>query len=251
VELSATAASIIGGALVGVAFGAVEGAVVDLAVTQPLRVHAFHDGGWSTAEVGTAAVHGGLLSGVLGGVAPALPAALRLPGASRTGPDTPPTTAAEDLGELDGIISAALDPARRGALGPLFRPGVHETPTASFTPDQLPAARLLEAEGRSVHARPDPAALVRSSPTDGGRLTELMRPAEPTSAAVEQAILEANARLAPQGSGDIVIDARGSGLDVDTAGQGLLTAITRVLGQGHEPPDSVRFVFDDRSIWFP
>lgn len=251
VELSATAATIISGALVGVAFGAVEGAVVDMAVAQPLRVEAFHDGGYSATEVGTAAAGGGLLSGVLGGIAPALPVVLRLPGSARTSPEATPPTAADDLGELDSRISAALDPGNRGALGPLFRPGIHETPTASFTPEQLPAARLLESEGHSVHARADPAALVRSSPTDGGRLTELVRPGEPTSAAVENAILDANARLARNGSGDIVIDARGTDLDVDTAGQGLLAAITRVMGQGHEPPDSVRFVFDDRDIWFP
>jgi uncharacterized protein YukE len=244
VELSAAAASIIGGALAGVAFGAVEGAVVDMAVTQPLRVHAFHDGGWSTSEVATSAMAGGAFGGVLRGVGAALP------GRAVPGPP-PPTTAADDLGEIDGLISAALDPANRGALGPLFRVGVHETPTASFTPEQLPAARLLESEGRSVHARTDPAALVRSSPDDGGRLTELVRPPEPTGPAVENAILDANGRLARQGSGDIVIDARGTGLDVDTAGQGLVAAITRLMTQGHEPPDSVRFVFDDRSIYFP
>lgn len=241
VELSATAATIIGGALAGVAFGAAEGAVVDVAVTQPLRVEAFHDGGYSGTEVAGSAVGGGLVGGVLGGLAPALGRVL----------PTPPRTAGEDLAEIDGRISAALDPGTRGALGPLFRTGVHETPAASFTPDQLPAARLLESEGHSVHARTDPAALVRSSPTDRGRLTELMRPEEPTGAAVENAILEANGRLARQGSGDIVVDARGSGLDVDTAGRGLVAAISRVLAQGDEPPDSVRFVLDDRSIYFP
>ncbi|MDT7741541.1 MAG: hypothetical protein QOE59_619, partial [Actinomycetota bacterium] len=185
---------------------------------------------------------GGILGGAVGGVGAALPRALRT---------APPATVADDLGEIDGLISTALDPANRGALGPLFRVGVHETPTASFTPEQLHAARLLESEGRSVHARTDPAALVRSSPGDGGRLTELVRPPEPTGAAVENAILDANGRLARHGSGDIVIDARGTGLDVDTAGQGLVAAITRLLTQGHEPPDSVRFVFDDRSIYFP
>lgn len=243
VELSATAAAIAGGALVGVAFGAVEGAVVDMAVTQPLRVHAFHDGGWSAAEVATTAMSGGALGGVLGGVGAVLP------GRALTTP--PPTTAADDLGEIDGLISAALDPGNRGALGPLFRVGVHETPTASFAPEQLPAARLLESEGHSVHARTDPAALVRSSPGDRGRLTELVRPPEPTAPAVENAILDANGRLARHGSGDVVIDARGTGLDVDTAGQGLVAAITRLMTQGHEPPDSVRFVFDDRDIYFP
>ena len=246
VELSATAAAIAGGALVGVAFGAVEGAVVDTAVTQPLRVHAFHDGGWSATEVATAAMSGGaaggVLSGVLGGLGVAVPRAL---------PTPPPATVAEDLGEIDGLISTALDPANRGALGPLFRVGVHETPTASFTPEQLPAARLLESEGRSVHARTDPAALVRSSPGDGGRLTELVRPAEPTGPAVENVILDANGRLARHGSGDIVVDARGTGLDADTAGRGLVAAITRLMTQGHEPPDSVRFVFDDHDIYFP
>jgi uncharacterized protein YukE len=253
VELSATAAAIVSGALVGVAFGAVEGAVVDMAVTQPLRVHAFHDGSWSASEVVTSAMAGGAFGGVLRGVGAALPAravparALPDPAPAQAGP----ITAAEDLGEIDGLISAALDPANRGALGPLFRVGVHETPAASFGPEQLPAARLLESEGHSVHARTDPAALVRSSPGDGGRLTELLRPAEPTGPAVESAILDANGRLARLGSGDIVIDARGTGLDVDTARQGLVAAITRILTQGHEPPDSVRFVFDDRSIYFP
>jgi uncharacterized protein YukE len=244
VELSATAAAVAGGALVGVAFGAVEGAVVDMAVTQPLRVHAFHDGGWSTAEVATAAMSGGAFGGVLGGVGAALP------GRAATTPP-PPTTVADDLGEIDGLISTALDPGNRGALGPLFRVGVHETPTASFAPEQLPAARLLESEGHSVHARTDPAALVRSSPGDRGRLTEIVRPHEPTGPAVENAILEANGRLARNGSGDVVIDARGTGLDADTAGQGLVAAITRLMTQGHEPPDSVRFVFDDRDIYFP
>ena len=255
VELSATAASIVGGALVGVAFGAVEGAVVDMAVAQPLRVQAFHDGGYSAAEAAMSAVTGGLLGGASGAVAPVVRGAvsagrgLDLPTSPAAGPA--PSSALEDLGELDGIISAALDPANRGALGPLFRIGVHETPTASFTPGQLPAARLLESEGHSVHARTDPAALVRSSPADGGRLTELMRPDEPTSAAVENAILDANSRLARNGSGDIVIDARGTDLDADTAGKGLVAAITRLMTQGHEPPDSIRFVFDDRDIYFP
>ncbi|MCD2197910.1 hypothetical protein LQ327_31525 [Actinomycetospora endophytica] len=243
VELSATAATIVAGALVGITFGAVEGAVVNMAVTQPLRVQAFHDGGYSTAEVATSATAGGLLSGALGGVAAGVrPVAGGAPA---------PRSAAEDLAELDSRITAALDPANRGALGPLFRVGLHETPTATFTPAQRPAATLLEDEGHSVHARPDPAALVRSSPADGGRLTELMRPAEPTGAAVENAILEANGRLARNGSGDIVVDARGTTLDENAAGEGLVAAITRIMSQGHEPPDSIRFVFDDRSIWFP
>lgn len=240
VELSATAATIVSGALVGVVFGAVEGAVVDMAVTQPLRVQAFHDGGYSAPEVGHSAISGGLLSGALGGIAGAL-----------ARPATGAASAVDDLAELDSRITAALDPAHRGALGPLFRPGIHETPSATFTPAQRPAAELLEQEGHSVHARPDPAALVRSSSTDGGRLTELMRPTEPTGPAVENAILDANGRLARNGSGDIVIDARGTALDEDAAGEGLVAAITRILSQGHEPPDSIRFVFDDRSIWFP
>jgi uncharacterized protein YukE len=252
VELSATAAAIVGGALTGVAFSAVEGAVVDMAVTQPLRVAAFGDGGFSASEVGTTALTSGLIGGALGGLRPVV--GLRFP---TTGPRQPaPTSVAEDLGELDGRISAALDPGSPGALGPLFRPGIHETPTATFTPEQLPAARLLESEGRSVHVHtgtaPDgPAALVRSSAGDRGRLTELVRPAEPTPDAVERALLDANGRLEPRGSGDIVIDARGTGLDVDAAGHGLSAAITRLMVSGHEPPDSVRFVFDDRSIWFP
>lgn len=250
VELSATAATIISGALVGVVFGAVEGAVVDMAVTQPLRVEAFHDGGYSASEATTSAVTGGLFSGALGGIAGAAarPATAR---AARGANDPVPTSAADDLAELDSRISAALDPANRGALGPLFTPGIHETPAATFTPSQRPAARLLGDEGHSVHARTDPAALVRSSPADRGQLTELMRPTEPTSAAVENALLDANSRLARSGSGAIVIDARGTDLDVDAAGEGLVAAITRIMTQGHEPPDSVRFVFDDRSIYFP
>ena len=260
VELSATAASIMGGAVVGVGFGAVQGVVVDMAVTQPVRVQGFHDGGWSASEVTASAVGGGAFGGLLGGIAPVVPKLLPTPSPvpdelPTTGPAQVPTSAprtvADDLAEIDGRISAALDPANHGALGPLFRPGVHETPAAAFTPDQLPAARLLESEGHSVHARTDPAALVRSSPADGGRLTELVRPAEPTSGAVERAILDANGRLSPRGSGDIVIDARGTDLDVDTAGHGLVAAITRLMTQGHEPPDSIRFVFDDHSIWFP
>lgn len=260
VELSATAAAIISGALVGVTFGAVEGAVVDVAVTQPLRVQVFGDGGWSASEVAGAAATGGLFGGVLGGVASAVPRPVPgvLPEVVPTtrmwvpgGPVPPPRSLTDDLGELDGRISAALDPANRGALGPLFRPGVHETPTASFTPAQLPTARLLGDEGRSVHARTDPAALVRSSPADRGRLTELVRPEQPTVEAVENAILDANRRLADDGSGEIVLDARGTGLDEATANQGLVAAMTKVLTRGEEPPDAVRLVFDDRSTHFP
>lgn len=255
VELSATAATIIGGALVGATFGAVEGAAVDLTVTQGLRVGVFGDGEYSAGETTAAAVTGGLFGGVLGGVA----GAVARPGGATT-PGSPPGAApggsvpgsvADDLAEIDNRITAALDPANHGALGPLFRPGLHETPTATFTPAQRPAAQLLETEGHSVHARTDPAALVRSSPADRGRLTELMRPEQPTSASVENAILDANSRLARRGSGDIVIDARGSALDENAAGEGLVAAISRIMTQGHEPPDSIRFVFDDRSIWFP
>lgn len=249
VELSATAASIVGGAVAGVGFGAADAAVVDMAVTQPVRVAMFHDGGYSTPEaVGSAVtggVAGGLTGGILGGVLGGAPGRSSVPAGA----------APRDLRELDGVISAALDPAHRGALGPLFRSGVHETPTSALVPVQRPAARLLAAEGHSVHPRAvpgsSPGALVRSSPSDPGRLTELACPDAPTPDAIENAILEAGGRLDRHGAGDLVLDGRSVGLSVDAAGEGLATAVDRATTHGLALPESIRFVFDTMSIHYP
>lgn len=238
VQLSATAASILGGALTGMAFGAVEAAAVDVAVTQPLRVEVFGDGGWSAREALTSATAGGAIGAALGGVAA---------GAARGGAGA---GAADDLRDLDAAITAALDPARRGTLGPLFRPGIHEGPASGFTPAQRRGAELLADEGASVHPAGD-LALVRSSPTDRGRVTDLARLEAPTEEAVENAVLESAGRLARAGDGDLVLDVRAVGLPVDTAGQGLVRAVERATAQRLDLPDSIRFVFDDRSIHFP
>ncbi|GLZ51285.1 WXG100 family type VII secretion target [Actinomycetospora sp. NBRC 106378] len=238
VELSATAAAILGAVLVGAVFGAVEAAVVDLAVAQPLRVEAFGRGGYSLDEAAGAAVTGGAFGGVLGGIARGVGG-----GAVRTVQD--------DLGALDGRISAALDPASRGALGPLFRPGVHESPGAAFPPEQAHTAQLLGSEGRSVHARTDGAALVRIGAGDRGSVTRLTVPEVSSASAVEAAVLEGSGRLARQGGGDLVVDGRMIALDVDEAGKGLLAAVLRAKAEGLELPSSIRFVFDEGSIFWP
>ncbi len=67
VTLSETAAMIVATALVGAAFGAVEGAAVDVAVAQPIRVLGFHDGGFSLSELESSFVYGGGTGFVLGG----------------------------------------------------------------------------------------------------------------------------------------------------------------------------------------
>lgn len=262
VELSATAASIVGGTLTGAAFGAGEAAVVDMAVTQPVRVEAFGDGGYSGTEVAGAAAAGGLFGGALGGFAarPAAAPPFPLAPPSPLG-DLVPTAfpvarpVAPDLSEIDGRITAALDPSQRGALGPLFRAGIHQPAFVRFAPEQWPSARLLATGGGSVHASPvpgaDPGALVRVSPTDIGRFTELGRPETPTVDGVENAILEAGGRLARNGHGDLVLDGRGVGLPVDVAGEGLANAAARATEHGLPFPQSIRFVFDEGSIWFP
>ena len=66
VELSATAGAIAGGILSGGAFGAVEAAAVDVAVAQPIRIEAFHDGGFRLGEVEQSMVAGGALGGLVG-----------------------------------------------------------------------------------------------------------------------------------------------------------------------------------------
>lgn len=243
-ELSVTAATITGGALVGAVFGAGEAAVVNLAVTQPLRVEAFGDGAYSAAQMAEATATGAFFGGALGGAL------------GRSVVTAGPTgrTAADDLRELDGIISAALDPASRGALGPLFRAGVHETPATPLAPHQRPVAHLLASEGESVHPRSGalgPGALVRADPADPGRLTQLARPEAATTAAVEDEILEAGGRLARHGGGDLVLDGRAVGLRVDTAGDGLSRAVERASAQGLALPTSIRFVFDGTSIYYP
>ncbi|MCD2186686.1 WXG100-like domain-containing protein [Actinomycetospora soli] len=245
VELSATAAAILGGVVVGAVFGAVEAAAIDLAVAQPLRVEAFGRGGYSLDEAGSAAVAGGAFGGVLGGIARGL--AVPSPG---PGPAAP-RGIADDLGALDGRISAALDPASRGALGPLFRPGVHESPGATFSPEQVPTARLLESEGMSVHARADAGALVRADAGDRGRFVELTVPEVSSASSVEAAVLEGSGRLARQGGGDLVVDGRMIALDVDEAGKGLLAAVLRAKAEKLELPTSIRFVFDEGSIFWP
>ncbi len=158
---------------------------------------------------------------------------------------------ADDLGVLDGRISAALDPSSRGALGPLFRPGVHESPGAAFSPEQVPTARLLESEGMSVHARADAGALLRAHPGDRGRFVELTVPEVSSAESVEAAVLEGSGRLARQGGGDLVVDGRMIALDVDEAGKGLLAAVLRAKDEGLELPTSIRFVFDEGSIFWP
>lgn len=243
VELSATAAAILGGVLVGAVFGAVEAAVVDLAVAQPLRVEAFGRGGYSLDEAGGAALAGGALGGVLGGIAGGLGAGAARPATARTVQD--------DLGALDSRISAALDPSSRGALGPLFRPGVHESPGAAFSPEQAHTAQLLGSEGRSVHARTDGAALVRIGAGDRGSFTQLTVPEVSSASAVEAAVLESSGRLARQGGGDLVVDGRMIALDVDEAGKGLLAAVLRAKAEGLELPTSIRFVFEEGSIFWP
>lgn len=263
VELSATAAAILGGVVVGAVFGAVEAAVVDLAVAQPLRVEAFGRGGYSLDEVGTAAATGGAFGGVLGGIAGGLGAGgaaaggLRASRSEVAGADAAPPggaparSLADDLGALDSRIAAALDPSSRGALGPLFRPGVHESPGASFSPEQVPTARLLESEGLSVHARADAGALVRADAGDRGRFVELTVPEVSSAGSVEAAVLEGSGRLARQGGGDLVVDGRMIALDVDEAGKGLLAAVLRAKDEGLELPSSIRFVFDEGSIFWP
>lgn len=246
VELSATAAAILGGVVVGAVFGAVEAAAVDLAVAQPLRVEAFGRGGYSLDEAGRAATLGGVFGGVLGGISGGLAGA-----APRPAPGAAPSGLADDLGALDGRISAALDPSSRGALGPLFRPGVHESPGAAFSPEQVPTARLLESEGLSVHARTDAGALVRADAGDRGRFVELTVPEVSSASSVEAAVLEGSGRLARQGGGDLVVDGRIIALDVDEAGKGLLAAVLRAKAEGLELPTSIRFVFDEGSIFWP
>ncbi len=260
VELSATAAAILGGVVVGAVFGAVEAAVVDLAVAQPLRVEAFGRGGYSLDEVGRAAAVGGIFGGVLGGISGGLAGAAPRPAPTPSGlagadPHPAPGSAtsglADDLGALDGRISAALDPSSRGALGPLFRPGVHESPGAAFSPEQVPTARLLESEGLSVHARTDAGALVRADAGDRGRFVELTVPEVSSASSVEAAVLEGSGRLARQGGGELVVDGRMIALDVDEAGKGLLAAVLRAKAEGLELPTSIRFVFDEGSIFWP
>ena len=129
---------------------------------------------------------------------------------------------------------------------------MHETPAASFAPHQLPAARLLEDQGFSVHARTDTGAMVRTDPADRGRIVEITEPEVATVDGVEAAVLEAAGRLARQGRGEVMVDGRAVGLDVEVGGAGLVAAVQRARAEGLELPSSVQFVFDgDVSVFWP
>lgn len=65
---AAVLAEIVASAAVYAAVGALESAVIDVAVTQPIRVEGFRDGGYSAGEIATVSAGGALLGGAGGAV---------------------------------------------------------------------------------------------------------------------------------------------------------------------------------------
>jgi len=147
VELSATAASIIGSAVAFGAVGGLEAAAVDIVVAQPIRVEGFHDGGYSFDEVTSSAESGSILGGLAGGGGAAFRAMRGLDGVPVT-PAEAPTTGIQDVlagepaappvagaatGGADVFPSGgltALDDAGAGAAAPPTGP---LTPSSTFT----------------------------------------------------------------------------------------------------------------------
>lgn len=247
VELSSTAAAIGGTALTGAVFGAGEAAVVDMAITQPLRVEVFDDGGYSAPEAVRAMVDGGLFGGALGG-------------ASAVGAVAPVARiAAGDLGGVrfpGGALRAAMDPTNWGPRGSLFQVGVRESPGAVFKPVELPTARYLAGKGADVHARPEmghvevksPDALVRWTPRDSGTYTEFKAPQAMSFRSVMRSLREAEAQLSPWGGGEVVVDGRSIGLTGDVASGGLERALKAAAKPGGDPiPDRIRIILGNGS----
>lgn len=239
VELSSTVAAIGATALVGALFGSAEAAVVDMAVTQPVRVWGFHDGGFSGPELSNTIAQGGAFGGVLGGAS----------GAAAVRP-----LARIEAGELGGVrapggtIRAALDPTNWGEQGARFRVGVHEGPGATFLPHERPGAEWLADRGKSVHAKwkvladdvKNPDALVRHGRDDPGTYTELKAPTAATSMAVQRSISDGEKQLRPWSGGDVLVDGRGVGLTRETAEAGLERAIGSAVSRRQATAEQCR-----------
>lgn len=244
VELSSTVAAISAGALTGAVFGAGEAAVVDMTVTQPLRVEAFHDGGYSATEaVGTMTageVGGGTLGGFagVGAVAPMM------------------RTAAGDLSGVrapGAAIRAALDPSNWGSRGLRFRPGIEKAPGVRFEPHELNTARFLAGGGESVYLRPkilkdgitNPDALVRRHPGDSGTYTELKEVRAAGYRSVVRSLRDAEKQLGQWGGGEVVVDGRRVGLSEEVAREGFDRAVGAARSGGKPIPERARIILGD------
>jgi hypothetical protein len=123
---------------------------------------------------------------------------------------------------------ATADPRQPGALGALFRAGVHD-PDEQFRSKERAIAELLAADGASVHARApdhtrrkvkDPDVIVRRSSQDPGTITEFKTLDRNSSTAVKRCVTTAAKQVNDHGGGDVIIDGRDVDLDEDTAREG-------------------------------
>lgn len=244
VELSATAAAIGAGVVTAAVFGAAEAAVVDMAVTQPLRVEVFDDGSYSGAELAGSAASGAAGGGAIGG---ALAASAVRPMAR---------IAAGDLSGVrapGGAMRAALDPSDWGPQGPRFSPGVHDPEGLLLPHEKRLAEFLADEEGSSVHAHrravmndeKSPDVLVRRGGRDPGTYIELKELRSASSVSVMRNMREAESQLGPWGGGEAVIDGRRAGLTSDTAEAGVDRATKSAQKGGKPLPEYVRLLVED------
>lgn len=153
--------------------------------------------------------------------------------------------------------SVRSDPGlQRGALGGAYRAGVHD-PHELFEPKERAIADWLATGDRSaVHPRPrddtthgkkNPDAMVRTSPTDLGTVTEFKTLDQHSSTAVKNNIKDAARQLRQHGNGHTVIDGRRIGLTAETARHGYARAHGEHTKWNKPMPDRVTFILGDGS----
>ncbi|MEU8377400.1 WXG100 family type VII secretion target [Micromonospora sp. NPDC048894] len=150
-----------------------------------------------------------------------------------------------------------FDPGtHKGPLGAAFRPGV-EDPRGLFDPKERDIADRVAEQGDMVHPREriddirgskNPDAMIRSSPTDPGVVTEFKTLDRPSSEAVRRNILAAGKQVAQTDGGDLIIDGRAVGLTEEDARRGFARALGQHRQHGSVLPDQVRIVLGDNRI---
>ncbi|MGC5663741.1 WXG100 family type VII secretion target [Micromonospora sp. WMMD723] len=155
----------------------------------------------------------------------------------------------------------AFDPgSQKGSLGSAFRAGV-EDPRGLFDPKERDIADRIAEQGNMVHPREriddvhgskNPDAMIRSSPTDPGVVTEFKTLDRASSEAVRRNILAAGKQVAQTDGGNLIIDGRTVGLTEEDARRGISRALGQHRQHGSLLPDQVLIVLgDNRTISFP
>ncbi|GGK86992.1 WXG100-like domain-containing protein [Mangrovihabitans endophyticus] len=152
---------------------------------------------------------------------------------------------------------ADFDPGmHHGPLGRDFSPGVHD-PRGLFQAKERAVADRLADEHEMVHPREridnvqnlkNPDAMVRTSPSDLGTVTEFKTIESGSSGAVRTNILAAGRQTESTGGGNVVIDGREVGLLEAEARRGYARALGQARAHSMSFPGKVRFILGDGTM---